>query len=315
MANWEYWAGFFDGEGCVTINIRGQVQVSVSQKYPEILNLLLEDFGKGRIDPKSTRVNYGYAWRLTGKQNILEFFDKIYPYSIVKKKDIDLGRKALSFIRDNNQGCNPLSSDELNERMKVRDELLSTRPKNHITMSEEYRIRNQIKEECDYRCVVCGESLRNKPVNCQIISGGKLICNKCHAHRSIAEFKHVSKEEIEEALNTSDSIKEAAQKLGLARSSLGIKRKKFGLSLHPHKYLRTINRGYKEKKPVDPEKKKEWDRLYYQKHKEELIAKQKEYYERNRDKVLEYHKELYLKQKTKGGRLSDEGSHLQLLGK
>ncbi len=304
MPSTEYWAGFFDGEGSVYINPIGGVQISVAQKNPEVLYLLKKDFDFGHIRDKGKRVSSGFNWTVGLKKDAEIFLNAIYPFSIVKKKEIEIGLKALSLIRKENifDGCHPLSEKEMEERMYLRMELKKHHPNRRSwnVLSKEMEERKATKELYGYKCSECNMDLENIPIQHQVISNGKLICRKCHAQKSIARFKLVTKEEIEEALNTSDSIKEAAQKLGLARSSLGIKRKKFGLSLHPHKYLRTINRGYKEKKPVDPEKKKEWDRLYYQKHKEELIAKQMLYYERNRDKVLEYHKELYLKRKLRG---------------
>lgn len=243
MPSLEYWAGFFDGEGCVYIHPGGNVRINVAQKNPEVLYLMTKDFGFGTVRNKGKRISEGYTWVSTKKAEVEKFLTSVLPFLIVKKKDAEIGLKASSLIRNNNLGCTPLSYDEMNGRMLLREQLKSCHPNRHefSLYGKEVKIRTAIKEMYDYKCSSCGDDLRSESVKNHIISEGKLICRKCNARKSIAEIKPLTREQIEEALKTSNSVREAASKLGIAKSCLTEKRKLLGLPLHPHKSLRVIN--------------------------------------------------------------------------
>jgi hypothetical protein len=48
---------------------------------------------------------------------------------------------------------------------------------------------------------------------------------------------------------------------------------------------------------LNPEKSKEYRKRYYEKHKEEILAKKREYERQNKEKMIEFRKSYYLKNK------------------
>lgn len=233
MPNKNYYAGFFDGEGSVSISTVGTVQVAIAQREPFILYKFKEEYG-GEVYKKTRKFSDGYNWRLCGKEKVGKFLEDIFPYSIVKKDDIRLGLEVNSLIRTENKGCNPLSSEEYNKRMKLRAELLLKRSpkKRGVNLQSHERIyRDSIKEQFDYKCSNCGINLKDKSFFWQIVSDGKLFCRTCNKRRYSFVLKPISKETIIEAIKTTSSLDEAAKKLDIARSSLLKKRKIFGLEM------------------------------------------------------------------------------------
>ena len=97
-----YFAGFFDGEGSVSIN-RGfakkknwspthSLTVQISGSRIEPLKKLYDIFG-GSLFTTCSNV---WKWCLTGNK-AAEFIELIYPYSLIKKEEIEL---ALQFQKD-----------------------------------------------------------------------------------------------------------------------------------------------------------------------------------------------------------------------
>jgi hypothetical protein len=81
-----YGSGFFDGEGAIVLSIQKQkylrVEVSVSQKLPEVLLWYQQHFG-GKIYQSK---GYVAQWKIHGAKAI-EFLRVIYPYLITKAVD------------------------------------------------------------------------------------------------------------------------------------------------------------------------------------------------------------------------------------
>jgi hypothetical protein len=102
-----YWAGFFDGEGCVTIRrsnrYRGgnpsyQCCVSVTNKDLLVLMELREEFG-GKIYPKSRREKchaLAFEWFTSRRSEVEHFLSSIGPYIRVKVNQVELGRQFLA---------------------------------------------------------------------------------------------------------------------------------------------------------------------------------------------------------------------------
>jgi hypothetical protein len=98
-----YAAGFFDGEGCITISMRRArrgakehhtLLVSVSQCDLRPLNWLRERFG-GSISPSNSKIakarGYRQAYRLClAGAKADRFLSEIQPFAIVKREQIDL---------------------------------------------------------------------------------------------------------------------------------------------------------------------------------------------------------------------------------
>jgi hypothetical protein len=176
-------------------------------------------------------------------------------------------------------------------------------------------------------CSMCGEQFENRKIAVHHLRDKTdhefqiLLCFPCHTKlHGGTERKPVSPEELLEAINSSSTLTEVQKKFGLSKHGLQYKREKYGLLEKPCSECKKMykpKKGFpkycslecaevaRKKKELrsrerNKETKRKADKLYYEKHRIELIAKQKEYYEKNRDKVLEYHKELYLNKKLRG---------------
>lgn len=99
----EYVAGFFDGEGCVNITVRGKfrqvsLRVMIVNTEPMILALLHTRYGGQLPGPRQDLKKHWKPFRqlvLTGYKAI-RFLEDIAPFAILKKPQIDL---ALEFWR------------------------------------------------------------------------------------------------------------------------------------------------------------------------------------------------------------------------
>jgi hypothetical protein len=226
----QYIAGFFDGEGCVTISQRGRVQITIAQNEREVLDLIQKKYGGG-IHIKDLKVKSCYHWRLSKAALIEKFLIKILPFCMIKNNEIRIALKGVALTRRNNKGCNPLSNDEYIQRMFLRDELHSTRQHKRFRGSTHSIAiyRQGVKEKYENRCCECKKDLKDLSPIYQIVSDDKLYCRSCNAKRHIKELKPRTKQEIEEAINSTKNLDEAAKKLGIVRSSLLKKRKQFKL--------------------------------------------------------------------------------------
>jgi hypothetical protein len=78
-----YAAGFFDGEGCITISKNGAVDVRVVNTSKKVLLKLQSIFG-GSITNRTQKINKTqYAYSFYG-ENAIEFIKLIKPYLIDK---------------------------------------------------------------------------------------------------------------------------------------------------------------------------------------------------------------------------------------
>lgn len=105
--NWDYIAGFFDGEGCFSVyydkNKRVKYQVSISQTNEKILKDIQKYIGFGKVynaDHKGNK-NWKSSWlvayslRISKRADILSFIDQIEDKIIVKKDEIKTKKKML----------------------------------------------------------------------------------------------------------------------------------------------------------------------------------------------------------------------------
>jgi len=227
----EYIAGFFDGEGCVMINAGGRCTVTITQKNPAVLYLIQQKFG-GNVHKKHMKFSECYHWRLSSKNEILPFLERMKDLCFCKKQEIELGLEATHLVRENNDGCNPLSSGEYAQRLSIRARMQALRPKKTFCSlsSQEYLYRQKVKEDANWLCNKCGMDLKDIRIRDQIVSEEKLWCRACAANRTNHKpLKPITKERIEEVLNTYNSLDEACKVLNIGRSALFKKRKEFGL--------------------------------------------------------------------------------------
>lgn len=119
-----YTAGFFDGEGCVTIyrNVEGNsyvLNVAVYNTNLDILLQLRDWFGGYIVDnPQRPKCKQSYTWRL-GAIKAYVFLETIRPYVRVKIKQVGL---ALAFkkIQDSERiGKSHPRSPEDNELLEL----------------------------------------------------------------------------------------------------------------------------------------------------------------------------------------------------
>jgi hypothetical protein len=136
-----YVSGFFDGEGCVSMqayyqkgkyedNPRISMQLNLTQISVEVLEYVKKEFG-GRIHLHSkpnSRHKDCYRWTVSGKKNMKFFLESIVDYSIVKKEEILLGLEFIETLRDENLGCKPLPEHIHVLRRDIYNKLIHRKP-------------------------------------------------------------------------------------------------------------------------------------------------------------------------------------------
>lgn len=104
-----YLAGFFDGEGSITITAgmdrkKGktpnyQMVVAVGQKRPEIILTIHQMVGMGKVYDRTSYRESVWYWRITHVQ-AREFLIVLLPYLKIKKREAEL---AIEFVGKFNQ--------------------------------------------------------------------------------------------------------------------------------------------------------------------------------------------------------------------
>lgn len=174
----EYIAGFFDGEGHVAISASLQVQVCITQKKKEVLQLIMNKYGGHLYQAKRNPV---WTLKICGKEKISIFLKAISPHLVVKKREAEIALLATERIRTDNNGCIPLDENERAIREGLRKSLQEIRPSKNFyhLQSEEYRYRQSIKDKFDYKCFGCGKDMKETRIRDQIIKDDKLWCFPC----------------------------------------------------------------------------------------------------------------------------------------
>lgn len=119
-----YYAGLFDGEGCVSINkVKGyngrkdsfQLRVSVSSTNREVLVRLHMKFGGTLLEKKSRpKAQPSWQWAMTSKM-ARDFLTLLQPYLIIKSEQARIGI-LFQGERDARQG--KLAEDSLDKEFK-----------------------------------------------------------------------------------------------------------------------------------------------------------------------------------------------------
>ena len=87
--NWEYIAGFFDGEGYCKKQGRYTV-IQITQQHKEVLEEIQQFLGYGHIYRKDNKLKYkGFDLRIFKRKDCIDFITKIKPFSIVKKEELN----------------------------------------------------------------------------------------------------------------------------------------------------------------------------------------------------------------------------------
>jgi len=124
-----YWAGFFDGEGYVTIrkqmlknhkNPTYQTYVSIASTHKPIMKQLAKFMNHDHLTPRKYKANKSIAYYLNISSNkAVRFLELIYPYTIVKQKQI----KLAIFFHKNKKIHFPLTKEDMKFRITVRDKI------------------------------------------------------------------------------------------------------------------------------------------------------------------------------------------------
>ena len=161
-----YITGLFDGEGCVSSQehwISGKyekypritIQVSITNQNKECLNLVRGIFGGTIYRHSGGKGIYPpcYVWKICGKEKMINFFSKILPYAVIKKGDIQLGLEFSKTLREENLGCNALSKEIHELRLRIHHSLQKRKS------AKAPHIRNGMKQ----RIEIAGTSRTDNP--------------------------------------------------------------------------------------------------------------------------------------------------------
>lgn len=108
MVSPAYAAGFFDGEGCIYIQMNSAgwaaLRVEAVQVKSEVLKCLQSVWG-GKLKECTVREreHSRTIWQLTSTNEIKKFLGDIYPHCVVKKEEVWLGLEFLE-QRTNSKG-------------------------------------------------------------------------------------------------------------------------------------------------------------------------------------------------------------------
>lgn len=137
MISLEYVAGFFDGEGCISINGNGRsftLVIGLCQVEVSILQEIQAQFG-GYLYPKPIRNrNANQCWELRWNAKAgLEFLKQITPFLRVKREQADFVILNEQYLVCPRKGrANTLSDEEVLKRLDLRLELAAMKPYSKI---------------------------------------------------------------------------------------------------------------------------------------------------------------------------------------
>jgi len=127
-----YIAGFFDSEGCIVIEEykkkagRLQPRIRVSNCHKAVPYLLKKYYGGCVCILKRKRKNPNwsdcYAWNIVGRM-VLRFLKDVYPYVIVKKKQVDLGIKFYEDFVNLRRASDIIIEREVNRRKFIKERI------------------------------------------------------------------------------------------------------------------------------------------------------------------------------------------------
>ncbi len=130
-----YVAGFFDAEGCIrTDKDKGRLYVSINQTHFPVLNQINNMFN-GSITDLHTRQELrkqAWCWTLISENTIL-FLESICPYSIEKRKQIELALKYQKELKINHNGGGhqiKITTEEYQQRKYIYNELRKLKNEN-----------------------------------------------------------------------------------------------------------------------------------------------------------------------------------------
>lgn len=118
----EWVAGFFDGEGSASSRLSGNsfsVDVSITQKDPKILILILMKYPGGNLSTKNSKLGTCYQMRWRGR-TALPLLHAIKDYVIVKQRIVELCIELLNLVNETNIR---IDEDNLSKRAKLSEKI------------------------------------------------------------------------------------------------------------------------------------------------------------------------------------------------
>lgn len=146
----QYIAGFFDGEGCISIfytnvrprksnpekMIRGiKMSILIANTVVTPLEALQAKYG-GYIHLSNRRKKSHhksvYSWRLSNKPDQERFLSDIYPYSVIKSEQIQI---ALTYLTTNSSTGRRTSQEDWEIRIRCLERMASLNKRGHSVRS------------------------------------------------------------------------------------------------------------------------------------------------------------------------------------
>lgn len=121
-----YFAGFFDGEGCVGIKKpcrRKQLHTpyaTVSQVRPEVLLRIKASFGGNIYFAKKCGKNGIWCWQTSGIKNTIPFLRALEPYLVVKKAEAQVVIDAFMVNVNARKAGTPVAITDGREAARLR---------------------------------------------------------------------------------------------------------------------------------------------------------------------------------------------------
>ena len=118
-----YIAGFFDGEGCVSMGSSSKhPSISITQKFPNVLHHIYQIVKLGRVRKhyQYTRSTLTHHLTITNRKQMRNFINLILPHILVKKRQLEITIKLLNLTK--NSGIH-LTEKERIQKQSLCDEL------------------------------------------------------------------------------------------------------------------------------------------------------------------------------------------------
>lgn len=130
-------AGFFDGEGCVIVELsnmpacnrgkRTSLHATLTQTSTECLELVKQRFG-GNVKVSDVRKENTRRWAVqytwvVRNENALKFFAEILPYLVVKRSQVELALQYPMYAENGKKfgnASNPIPDNVWEKRLEIR---------------------------------------------------------------------------------------------------------------------------------------------------------------------------------------------------
>ena len=147
---------------------------------------------------------------------------------VIRNKAIVDGRKRLSFLKD----------------YEVNSEVYKLRAKIHREQKRFSGLREYVLKRDNYKCCVCSSSNnlevhhidgigRNHKSPNNNIDNLQTLCSSCHGiqtNKDMGRFVHVTKEQMQDAISKTNTLKEAATSIGVNYVTFLYKKKQFNIN-------------------------------------------------------------------------------------